>query len=151
MQQKPNAAAVIKGGPDHPGINGTVEFYHTKMGVLVSARVSGLPTGNNICEKPIFAFHIHSGGSCTGNTSDYFADVSSHYNPWSCPHPYHAGDMPPLFGVDGFAFLTFLTDRFSIEEIIGKTVIIHSGSDDFSTQPSGNYGSKIACGVINPA
>ena len=56
--------------------------------------------------------------------------------------------MPPLFGVNGNALLIFMTDRFSIEEIIGKTVIIHRKPNDFATQPSGNSGEKIACGVI---
>lgn len=71
-----------------------------------------------------------------------------HYNPDNCQHLYHAGDMPPLFGVDGSAVLLFLTNRFSVEEIIGRTVIIHARPDDFMTQPSGNSGEKIACGVI---
>ena len=72
----------------------------------------------------------------------------THYNPKDCPHPYHAGDMPPLFGNNGEAFMAFMTDRFTVEEIIGKTVIIHSNPDDFTTQPGGNSGEKIACGKI---
>jgi Cu-Zn family superoxide dismutase len=56
--------------------------------------------------------------------------------------------MPPLFGNQGYAFLMFLTDRFTAREIIGKTVIIHDKPDDFTTQPAGNSGNKIACGVI---
>ena len=44
--------------------------------------------------------------------------------------------------------MSFFTNRFSISEIIGKTIIIHSGVDDFSSQPSGNSGQKIACGII---
>jgi Cu-Zn family superoxide dismutase len=56
--------------------------------------------------------------------------------------------MPPLFGNNGSAWMMYSTDRFTIPEIIGKTVIIHSGIDDFSTQPSGNSGAKIACGAI---
>lgn len=79
---------------------------------------------------------------------DPFADAMSHYNPNDCEHPHHAGDLPPLFGNDGFALLLFLTSRFSVDEIIGKTVIIHDQPDDFTTQPSGNSGTKIACGVI---
>ena len=47
-----------------------------------------------------------------------------------------------------YAFQIFLTDRFTICEIVGRTVIVHSGPDDFTTQPSGNAGSKIACGQI---
>lgn len=56
--------------------------------------------------------------------------------------------MPPLFGNDGKAFSAFLTDRFTVKEIVGKTVIIHSSTDDFTTQPSGNSGEMIACGEI---
>ena len=59
--------------------------------------------------------------------------------------------MPPLFINDGYAFMIFLTDRFKVDEIIGRTVIIHSMPDDFTTQPSGNSGMKIACGVVESA
>ena len=80
--------------------------------------------------------------------NDPFPNSGAHYNPKECPHPFHAGDMPPLFGADGYAFLTFVTSRFTVKEIVGKTVIIHSSPDDFTTQPSGNAGEKIACGLI---
>jgi len=79
-----------------------------------------------------------------------FPQSGTHYNPNNCPHPYHAGDMPPLFGADGYAFLSFVTSRFTANEVIGKTIIIHSQPDDFKTQPSGDSGEKIACGVITP-
>ena len=93
--------------------------------------------------------HIHEGGACTG---DGFADTGGHYNPAGADHPCHAGDLPPLFATGGGrAELRVLTDRFSVREIIGRTVVIHSGPDDFTTQPAGNAGSKIACGVIQPA
>ncbi|MBQ3114572.1 MAG: superoxide dismutase family protein [Clostridia bacterium] len=146
---KPYAVAKIKGSNDYPYINGIAYFYKVQRGVLVALQLNGLPASDNICNKPIFAVHIHSGGSCTGNNSDPFADAMMHYNPHDCVHPYHAGDLPPVFGVDGIGFSIFLTNRFSLEEIIGKTVIIHSAPDDFTTQPSGNSGTKIACGVIS--
>lgn len=133
---------------DFPDINGTVYFYQRKAGVVVIAQVYGLPEKAGDCNSPIFAFHIHEGGSCSGNETDPFADSKTHYNPGGCLHPHHAGDMPPLFGCSGFAFSAFFTDRFSVGEIIGRTVIIHSNPDDFTTQPSGNAGTKIACGVI---
>ena len=79
---------------------------------------------------------------------DPFADAGAHYNPHNCRHPYHAGDMPPLFSNGGFAWMAFYTERFKTDEIIGRTVIIHDLSDDFTTQPSGNSGKKIACGEI---
>ena len=147
---RPQASASVKGSADFPEISGTVDFYQRREGVIVVAAVSGLPAGDNNCSKPIFAFHIHSGGSCGGSTSDYFSDALAHYNPHGCPHPYHAGDLPPLFGCAGLAFSAFMTDRLSVNEIIGRTVIIHSAPDDFTTQPSGNSGTKIACGVIEP-
>lgn len=146
---KPYAFAKIKGSKDYPNINGIVYFYQTHKGVLVNIQLNGLPVSDDICKQPIFAVHIHSGGSCTGNNIDPFSDALMHYNPNNCAHPYHAGDLPPIFGVDGLGFSVFLINRFSAEEIIGKTIIVHSSPDDFKTQPSGNSGAKIACGVIS--
>lgn len=145
---KPDASAKISGSEDFPEIEGNTYFYQTRNGVIVGVEVSGLPTENDACKKPVFALHIHEGNSCMGNMNDPFADVMSHYNPKNCPHPFHAGDLPSLFGANGYAFSAFLTDRFTADEIIGKTIIIHSAPDDFTTQPSGNSGMKIACGVI---
>ena len=56
--------------------------------------------------------------------------------------------MVQLFGIKGYAWSAFYDKRFTINEIIGKSVIIHSGPDDFTTQPSGNAGTKIGCGEI---
>ncbi len=146
--KKPYAVARIQGSSNYPKIQGLVRFYQRKEGVLVWVYVSGLPKSDDVCKQPIFAMHIHNGGSCTGNEEDPFADAMTHYNPNNCTHPYHSGDMPPLFGANGIAFYTFLTDRFSAKDIIGKSLIIHSKPDDFTTQPSGNSGEKIACGII---
>lgn len=143
----PAATAFLKGSENYPSVCGTVRFYCTRSGVLVKAEVSGLPQANG-CASPVFAFHIHDGESCSGNETDRFANAKGHYNPDACPHPYHAGDMPPLFGVNGKAFSCFLTGRYTIREILGKTVILHRMPDDFKTQPSGNAGEKIACGVV---
>ena len=142
LQQRPNAIAKICGSCDYPDIYGKGYFYQTYCGVLVAVQVTGLP------KKGIFALHIHSGNCCTGNENDPFADAMTHYNPENNPHPYHAGDLPPLFGNKGEAFQVVLTDRFSICEIVNRTIIIHSAPDDFTTQPAGNSGEKIACGVI---
>lgn len=147
----PSAVSRVFGGSDYKNIRGTVSFYQTRDGVVVVATVNGLPKGKDDCERPVFGFHIHSGGSCKGNAEDEFADTMGHYNPTGCLHPNHAGDMPPLFGCNGRAFSVFLTDRFSVNEIMGKTVLIHSSADDFTTQPSGNSGKKIACGIIEKA
>lgn len=140
--------ARIKGSSAYPQINGIVQLRETEKGVLVTANIYGLPHNDSPCESQIFGFHIHEGTSCTGNNDDPFADAKSHYNPNNCPHPHHAGDLPPLFGNNGYAFLSFLTNRFTLNEVAGKTIIIHSNPDDFTTQPSGNSGTKIACGII---
>lgn len=148
LQQRPDAFADVRGSSEYPDLYGQVKFYQTSSGVLVAAQFFGLPSDDSVCSEKIFAFHIHDGSSCTGNATDPFADSGMHYNPYKCEHPEHAGDMPPLFGNNGFAFEIFLTNRFGVNEIIGKAVIVHSGVDDFTTQPSGNSGSKIACGII---
>lgn len=148
LRSSPNAVAVIKGSVDHPQISGRIRFYQTDAGVIVYSEINGLLKSSDPCDGRIFASHIHDGDECTGNAGDPFANAGKHYNPNDCPHPYHAGDMPPLFGSSGYALSVFLTDRFSVNEVIGKAVIIHGKPDDFTTQPSGNAGQKIACGII---
>lgn len=148
LRKLPEAVAVMEGAGEGSQIGGTVKFYQAMKGVLVVADISGLPSVKGACENRFFGFHIHDGNSCSGNREDPFANAGMHYNPESCPHPYHAGDMPSLLGVNGQALLAFLTDRFKINEVIGKTVIVHDKPDDYTTQPSGNTGNKIACGVI---
>lgn len=148
LKQHPQAVAQIKGSPLYPRISGSVAFYAVNSGTVVFSQISNLPSSDDKCESPVLGFHIHSGTGCTGNSTDYFEDAMAHYNPGNCLHPHHAGDMPPLFSAGGTALSAFLTDRFTVREIIGKTVIIHSQADDFTTQPSGNSGEKIACGVI---
>ena len=141
------AKATIRGSDDYPGICGEVTFKQTQKGVMVTAEIRGLPCENDGGFN-IFAFHIHSGVCCIGDAMDPFADADGHYNPTGEPHPYHAGDLPPLFGNNGYAYMSVLTDRFSVSEVIGKGVIVHSRPDDFTTQPAGNAGTKIACGKI---
>jgi Cu-Zn family superoxide dismutase len=148
IKKSPAARAEVSGSNEYPAISGTVSFYREKEGVLVVADIRGLPHGGLPCASRVFGFHIHEGTSCTGTPEDPFSHALGHYNPQSCDHPPHAGDLPPLFGNNGYAFSSVLTDRFTIEEIIGKTVIIHARPDDFTTQPAGNSGERIACGRI---
>lgn len=138
----PDAAAHIVGGPEAPQLRGNALFYQKGNHVLVEVYVSGLP--NN--ETGFFGLHIHEGGSCSGIG---FSETGSHYNPTETVHPVHAGDLPPLLRCNGGAFLQVRTDRFRVEDVIGKTIVIHGGPDDFTSQPAGNAGSKIACGLID--
>lgn len=142
------AQAQLRGGPEYPEIRGTVTFKAVARGTLVITEVFGLPHTPGACNARVFALHIHEGKSCTGNATDPFADAGGHYNPQNCEHPQHAGDLPPLFANAGYAWGAVVTDRFSVEEIIGRAVIVHAGVDDFTSQPAGNAGAKIACGII---
>ena len=148
LQRTPHARARVYGSAEYQGIDGQVDFYQTDKGVIVLAEMEGLPITDLNCGNSVFGFHIHEGSKCRGGVQEPFAEVGTHYNPLNCPHPSHAGDLPPLFSNKGYAVQMFLTDRFTVEEIIGRTVIVHSGPDDFTSQPAGNAGKKIACGEI---
>ena len=147
-KRHPDASAELRGSAAYPNLRGKVSFYQVGSKVLVTAAVEGFPNENGKCLYPVYVMHIHTGASCTGNIADPFADTESHYNPNGCAHPYHAGDLPPLFSNKGSAWSAFVTDRFTVREIINRTVVIHERADDFKTQPSGDSGKKIACGVI---
>ena len=148
LSQPPHAVAKVLGSDGYRDIYGKVRFFQTNRGVLVCAEIIGLPSPTEKCRNPVFGFHIHAGSVCSGNAEDPFADALTHYDNKGCPHPHHAGDLSPLFGNNGYAFSAILTDRFTVSEVIGKVVVIHSMPDDFVTQPAGNSGEKIACGVI---
>lgn len=138
----PDAVARIQGGMEVPRLSGCVQFFQQKGCVLIVAEILGLPRES---ETGFFGFHIHQGENCSGTD---FPGTGSHYNPVDQVHPKHAGDLPPLMGCRGNAYLAVKTDRFTVHDIIGKTIVIHSDPDDFHTQPAGNAGKKIACGVI---
>ncbi len=141
----PDAVAWMKGNAQNPQLSGAVKFYSTPYGgVLVEAEIFGLPNIETQFSSDFYAMHIHENGDCTLP----FDKTGNHYNPTKEEHPNHAGDMVPLMGNQGYAWLAFYDKRFQISEIIGRSVIIHQMPDDFITQPSGNAGEKIGCGVI---
>lgn len=142
---RPAAIARIHGGTDFPSISGTVSFYPMHDGVIVAVSIHGLPTKDDPCSGDIFGFHIHEGESCAG---EGFPDTLSHFDNKNCPHPYHTGDLPPLFASHSRAQMEVWTDRFRIRDILGRTIVIHEHPDDFHSQPAGNAGKKIACGKI---
>lgn len=138
---RPVAVAHIKGGREFPLIKGNIQFYQLPSGVLLQAEISGLPNS----DSGFFGFHIHDGAVCAGPS---FSATGLHYSRVPALHPRHSGDLPPLLSYNGNAYMAVITDRFSISEVMGRTVVIHSKQDDFKTQPAGNAGDKIACGVI---
>lgn len=146
MQNRPQAIAWINGNNDNPRLSGVVKFYQTPYtGILIEAEVFGLPNISRQYSSNYYGMHIHEYGDCTLP----FENVGGHYNPAGQPHPQHAGDLPPLMGNQGYAWTSFYDKRFTIDEIIGRSVIIHEHNDDFTSQPAGNSGTKIGCGVIH--
>ncbi len=131
-----SAVAELRGSG---GLRGTVRFLPRREGTLVIAQLRGLPGSG------FYGFHIHTGGSCRGAG---FPNTGGHFNPGGAPHPDHAGDLPPMLSCGGWAYLAVLTCRVRIPEIVGRTLVVHSRPDDFRTQPAGDSGEKIGCGVI---
>jgi Cu-Zn family superoxide dismutase len=147
------AVANIQGGPLAPDIKGTVTFRSVQGGTKVTVEVWGLPryqpAVNGQQQVGPHGFHIHEVGICkVGDTSNPFMAAGGHWNPDNQPHGNHAGDLPVLFSNNGIAYMTFFTDKFTVAEVIGKSVIIHESPDDYRTQPAGNSGRRLACGVI---
>ena len=145
--------AVLQGGPLAPELEGTVTFHSVPGGTEVCVNVTGLPAyrpakGNRPPIGP-HGFHIHECGNCqVGNPEDPFTKAGSHWNPANQPHGNHAGDLPVLFSNHGRASMCFFTDKFKPKDVVGKAVIIHQGPDDYRTQPAGDAGKRLACGVI---
>lgn len=137
---RPCAMACVNGQPGSK-LTGVVRFFRHSRGTLVVADIKGLPAS----ETNFYGFHIHEGESCCGED---FADTGGHFNPCGKEHPNHAGDLPPLLGCNGRAYMAVATGRFTPEEVVGRTVVIHGHPDDFHSQPSGDSGMKIGCGVI---
>lgn len=145
---KPDAVAVLKGNAMHEDINGVVKFYSLpESGILIAVEVSDLPDGRDEDTPTFFAFHIHETGDCSGN----FENTGAHYNPDNVPHPEHAGDLPSLLSNDGYVWTVIYDSFLTLPMILNRSVVIHQNPDDFMTQPSGNAGEKIACGVITKA
>jgi len=141
----PDAVAWISGNAQNPRLSGLVRFYRTIYGgVLVEAEIFGLPDTDLPGQGNFYAMHIHESGDCGSD----FSHTGMHYNPTGAEHPNHAGDLPPLLGNQGYAFSVFYDKRFTLQEMIGKSVIIHEKPDDFTSQPAGNAGTKIGCGQI---
>jgi superoxide dismutase, Cu-Zn family len=145
----PVSSAVCVIYPTHGNIvTGIVTFTKVEGGIKVVADVQGLSKGKH-------GIHIHECGDCTA------ADGSSaggHFNPMSKSHGApmdvmrHAGDMGNIEADDmGKAHLEYVDHTISFEgktSIIGRSVIIHKNEDDLKTQPAGNAGARVACGVI---
>lgn len=132
---------------------GEIVFREGEKGVELSAVLNGLPAG-------LHGIHIHEVGKCEAPT---FESAGTHFNPRHKQHGIenpngpHAGDLPNIeAAVDGSVELNFVTDAFtlltgkvtSLRDANGSSIVIHEQADDYKTDPAGNSGTRIACGVI---
>jgi Cu-Zn family superoxide dismutase len=132
------------------GVTGTAAFSQQNGEILLHIDLANTPPGEH-------AFHIHQTGDCSSPDGK---SAGGHWNPMEMDHgawaadPHHLGDVGNIVvGEDGTGTFHMSTDAWSIgtgepNDITGKAVILHAGIDDFTSQPTGAAGGRIACGVI---
>ena len=135
---------------------GTAEFWQDRDRIVhVEAQLFNMPPGPH-------GIHFHAVGKCDGSGSTPFATEGAHFNPLGRQHGLensagpHAGDAPNFtVAADGTGRASFTTDRVSITEgstslldADGSAIVIHAAADDQTSQPAGNSGARIACGVV---
>jgi len=129
---------------------GTVSFTQTGDMVSVSGQVSGLKANAE------HGFHVHEKGDCSSGDG---MSTGGHFNPGGQPHgnhavgTHHAGDLPSLKAdAGGVAKFSFESRTIAVgggaSDIVGRGLIVHRDPDDYTTQPTGNSGPRLACAVI---
>jgi len=130
-------------------VSGEVRFYPDGDNVIVSVNAEGLETG-------MHGFHIHETGDCSApdasSAGEHFAPQGHQHGSPTMEEQHHAGDMGNIRADgNGVAMTQMSLDTLSLDNpnsIVGKAVIIHAQADDLQTQPSGDSGDRVACGVI---
>jgi len=145
------AAVALLHPTEGNSVRGTVTFTEVADGIRIVADVEGLDPGKH-------GFHIHEFGDCSAPDA---ASAGGHFNPDGMPHgapddmERHVGDLGNLVADEEGKAHYERTDSFisfgGDHSIIGSAVVIHSGEDDFTSQPSGAAGPRVACGVIGIA
>jgi len=112
-------------------------------GVHLDVKVSGLTPG-------IHGFHVHEVGDCSAPDA---SSAKGHFNPTGKPHGSHAGDLPDLTAdANGIAVLSVDVPGLTLDDtamsIMGRAFVVHADPDDHVSQPAGNSGKRVACGVI---
>lgn len=146
------AAAIVSATKEDTVVNGTVKFYEQKDGAVKMELELLIP---KMANKSV-AVHLHEHGMC-GNSG---ADAHGHWNPTNSQHgkwgsaSFHLGDIGNIqLDAYGKGTLQLVTKLWTISgtdinNIVGHGVIVHSGVDDYTSQPAGNAGTRIGCGAI---
>jgi superoxide dismutase, Cu-Zn family len=132
-------------------VEGVVTFTHAGNAVSVSGKITGLTAGKH-------GFHLHEFGDCSAPDA---TSAGGHFNPAGHPHAgpadavRHAGDLGNVeAGADGSVTLDVKDTQLALEgdkTIVGRGVIVHAKADDLKTQPTGDAGGRLACGVVGVA
>lgn len=145
-QAAPTAAHADLAPASGSTVSGTVTVTAVDGGVRLAVTATGLKPG-------VHGFHVHEVGDCSAPDA---SSAKGHFNPGGKPHGSHAGDLADLTAdASGAATLSVVMTGLSLDEgptgIIGRAFVIHADPDDHVSQPAGNSGKRVACGVIKAA
>jgi superoxide dismutase, Cu-Zn family len=142
----------LQGAPDDSDFAGTLTITPEGSGVRVIADVAGVDKDGK------HGIHVHENGMCEHHPAAAdakpFATAGGHYNPTNTEHacpptdPRHAGDLGNIEVSGGKGHLELSVANLSADQLNGKAIILHAGEDDCKTQPTGNSGDRLACGVV---
>lgn len=143
---KIKAIVKIKGNANYPMIKGIASLMPHHNGTLIRIQLMGLPS---LHKNNYFGLHIHEKGRCMPlHGKQPFSEAMAHYNPENDLHPQHAGDLGNLYSNQGICQMSLFTQRFSVQDVLDKALIIHLHHDDLSHDSSGHAQERIACGKI---
>lgn len=151
-----STTVTLQGAQEDADFAGTLTITpNGSTGVSIVADVAGVDKDGK------HGIHVHENGMCehhpAGDSAKPFSTAGGHYNPAGVEHacpptdPRHAGDLGNIEVTGGKGHLELTVTNLSLDQVTGKAIILHTGEDDCKTQPTGNSGDRLACGVVGGA